>query len=138
MKVLSIRQPWADLIVNGHKDIENRSWPTKVRGPVLIHAGKQFESDSFDNLCINPVTRRFMRAGRFSYDVGGIVGIAEIVDCVTASKSIWFNGEYGFVLRNARPLPFSPMRGMLGFFDAPDDYRAAMSPEQQGQKGGAM
>ena len=40
MKALSIRQPWAWLIVNGHKDIENRSWPTRFRGPVLIHAAK--------------------------------------------------------------------------------------------------
>lgn len=122
MKVLSIRQPWADLIVSDHKDIENRNWPTKFRGQVLIHAGKQFESDSFENLCINPATRRFMKAARHSYDVGGIVGIAEIVDCVTSSKSMWFNGEYGFVIRNAKPLPFTPMRGMLGFFNTPADF----------------
>lgn len=38
MKAISIRQPWAWLIVNGFKDIENRSWRTKYRGPVLIHA----------------------------------------------------------------------------------------------------
>jgi hypothetical protein len=31
-------------------------------------------------------------------------------------------GSFGFVLRNAKPLPFTPMRGMLGFFDAPADY----------------
>ena len=38
MLALSIRQPWAWLILNGGKDIENRSWPTKVRGRVLVHA----------------------------------------------------------------------------------------------------
>ncbi|MCB2188832.1 MAG: ASCH domain-containing protein [Deltaproteobacteria bacterium] len=38
MKCLSIRQPWASLIVAGMKDVENRSWATKYRGPVLIHA----------------------------------------------------------------------------------------------------
>jgi hypothetical protein len=37
---LSIRQPWAWLIVNGFKDLENRSWSTAFRGPVWIHAGK--------------------------------------------------------------------------------------------------
>jgi len=36
---LSIRQPWAWLIVQGHKPIENRTWPTTYRGPLLIHAG---------------------------------------------------------------------------------------------------
>ncbi|WP_206002040.1 ASCH domain-containing protein [Paraburkholderia aromaticivorans] len=39
MKALSIRQPWAWLIVKGHKDIENRTWSTRFRGRVLIHAG---------------------------------------------------------------------------------------------------
>ncbi|HDU8694716.1 TPA: ASCH domain-containing protein, partial [Morganella morganii subsp. morganii] len=40
MKAISIRQPWAWLIVNGHKDIENRSWRTKYRGQVLVHASQ--------------------------------------------------------------------------------------------------
>jgi hypothetical protein len=39
MRTLSIRQPWAWLIVNGHKPVENRDWATSFRGPVLIHAG---------------------------------------------------------------------------------------------------
>jgi hypothetical protein len=38
MKIITIRQPWAHLIVNGSKNIENRTWPTSYRGPVLIHA----------------------------------------------------------------------------------------------------
>lgn len=37
---LSIRQPWAWLIVNNHKPVENRSWPTSFRGRFLVHAGK--------------------------------------------------------------------------------------------------
>ena len=50
------------------------------------------------------------------FEQGGIVGEAEIVGCVTASPSRWFQGTYGFLIRNARPLPFRPCRGMLGFF----------------------
>ena len=38
MKILSIRQPWAALIVHGFKETENRTWSTSYRGPVLIHA----------------------------------------------------------------------------------------------------
>ena len=38
MRVLSVRQPWASLLVRGVKDIENRTWSTTYRGPVLIHA----------------------------------------------------------------------------------------------------
>jgi hypothetical protein len=48
--------------------------------------------------------------------MGGIVGQAELVGCVTESSSRWFCGPYGFVIRDARPLPFKPCRGALGFF----------------------
>jgi hypothetical protein len=43
MKILSIRQPWAYLITRGSKNIENRSWPTNYRGPVLIHASLKID-----------------------------------------------------------------------------------------------
>jgi hypothetical protein len=50
---------------------------------------------------------------------GGVVGSVEIVDCVAASDSPWFVGDYGFVLRNPQVLPFTPFKGALGFFDVP-------------------
>jgi hypothetical protein len=50
MKALSIRQPWAYLIITGDKDIENRTWATAYRGPVLIHAGKTMDYDALDLL----------------------------------------------------------------------------------------
>lgn len=40
MKAITIRQPWAGLIAVGEKVYETRSWPTKYRGPIAIHAGK--------------------------------------------------------------------------------------------------
>jgi hypothetical protein len=39
MRIITIKQPWAHLIVAGTKNIENRNWPTNYRGPVLVHAG---------------------------------------------------------------------------------------------------
>lgn len=110
MRALSIMQPWAWLIVHGHKDVENRTWHTNYRGPVLIHAGKKFdgEDDEWDWPDI---------AKPAEFGMGGIVGQAEIVDCVASSPSPWFRGPYGFVLRNACPLPFRPCRGHLGFFE---------------------
>ena len=45
MKALSIRQPWAHRILREGKDIENRDWPTRYRGPVLIHAGIKIDCD---------------------------------------------------------------------------------------------
>jgi len=92
------------------KDIENRDWLTKVRGRVWIHAGKVREDEDV------------WIEGNFGIKVpkdlplGGIVGSVEIVDCVRESSSQWFFGEYGFVLRDAKPCEFIPMRGQLGFF----------------------
>jgi hypothetical protein len=123
MIALSIRQPWANMILKAGKDIENRDWPTKVRGRVLIHAAKgctQAERDdalSFAEIAVGV---------RYTVDLktierGGIVGSVEIVDCVSESQSPWFVGRYGFVLRDPWPLPFIACKGQLGFFHVPDD-----------------
>lgn len=118
---ISIRQPLAWLIVNGWKVIENRDWSTKYRGPILIHASKTIEGGAVLALerGISPCDGEPMPPGFVapaSYQTGGIVGAAELVDCVTEHASRWFVGEYGFVLRNARALPFEAMRGQLGIF----------------------
>lgn len=118
-KALSIMQPWAALIVHGVKDVENRSWPTKFRGLVLIHAGKKYDDLAQDNVDgeIHPVTSEPLELpDGVTYPTGGIVGVAEIYDCVSASRSPWFVGDYGFLIRNARTLPFRACRGQLGFF----------------------
>ena len=49
MLALSIRQPWASLILKAGKDIENRDWPTKFRGRILIHAAKGCTRDEWEN-----------------------------------------------------------------------------------------
>ena len=46
MKVLSIRQPWAWLIMTGLKDVENRTWNTDFRGQFAIHASRKFDWDA--------------------------------------------------------------------------------------------
>ena len=122
MIALSIRQPWAWLILNAGKDIENRSWPTKYRGRVLIHASKGMTRDEYQD-----ATDFLYSAVRWSGEMpsfeqlerGGVVGSVEIADCVRSSPSRWFVGEYGFVLRDPIILPFRPFRGALGFFDVP-------------------
>lgn len=121
MKCISIRQPWAHAILHLGKCVENRSWPTNYRGPILIHAAKRFVKHEHD------FALHFMRdqvgirkdAWPLVDDLafGGIVGEAEIVACVTRSESPWFVGPYGFVLANPRPLPFRPCRGQLGIFE---------------------
>ena len=103
------------------KDIENRDWPTKVRGRVLVHAAKGCTiAEAEDALDF----AEYACGVTFSLDLktiarGGIIGSVEIVDCVTESSSRWFMGKYGFVLRDPIPMPFIPFKGSLGFFDVP-------------------
>lgn len=127
MTALSIRQPWAWLIANGYKDVENRKWRTNFRGPVLIHAGKSSGREDYDaaRMMIEDEDLAVELPEFGALERGGIVGQAEILDCVTAHASPWFVGEFGFVLANAKPLPFEACPGQLGFFrpvrgDRPD------------------
>lgn len=120
---LSIRQPWAWLIVHRHKAIENRSWPTWKRGQILIHAGKAVDHEAIEALRCgwHPVTYGLLSLEvPDQFETSGIVGAADLVDCVQQSDSEWFVGPHGFVLANARPLPFVPCRGALGFFKLPE------------------
>lgn len=122
--IISVRQPWAWLIINAGKDIENRDWSTKIRGRVLIHAAKGVGKEEWRQAW-EWVRHRCPEAWAKgvadlkqpgTIERGGIVGSVEIVDCVERSASPWFAGRYGFVLRDPQPLPFYPCRGQLGFF----------------------
>jgi len=132
MRVISIKQPWASLIIEGGKDIENRGWYTAIRGPVLIHASKTVDRDAFETAF------ELVRSKHISLPVewlmhgegsdkipsdwiemlprGGIIGQAEVVDCVRHSESPWFFGPYGHVLANPKPLQFWACRGQLGYW----------------------
>ena len=115
MKALSIRQPWAWLIVYCGKDIENRTWRTNVRGTILVHASKGMTRREYDEVRLYsfmPQLPPFEALQR-----GGIIGTVDIVDCVTDHDSPWFFGPVGFVLRNPRALDFRPCVGQLGFFE---------------------
>lgn len=117
-RTLSIQQPWAWLIVNGFKDVENRDWPTRIRGWVGVHAGKTFDAEGYEWVRreFPNVAFAMPQEGASGFPRGGIVGRVRIVDCVEDMDSPWFAGRYGFVLRDAEPLPLIPCRGMLGFF----------------------
>lgn len=139
MKALTVKQPWASLIIRGGKDIENRDWRTNYRGIVAIHSSAKLERSEMQDAC--SLMRGFIpkfSAERFELDIfptGVILGTVEIVDCVTISESPWFCGDFGFVLRN--PVAFErpiPCRGALLFWEVPaqlipgmrEQYRAAM------------
>lgn len=117
MKAISIRQPWAWMILHAGKDIENREWPTRFRGRVLIHASKGMTLGEYNDAAWYAGERGVSVPHQNNVPRGGIVGSVEIVDCVVRSDSRWFMGTYGFVLRNPVVMPFHPCRGALGFFD---------------------
>lgn len=127
MKALSIKQPWAWLIVNGFKTIENRTRRTHFRGPFLVHASSRMTRDDHEacllfcrsNELLGQVVnnRRLIIPAFGELPTGGIVGRAEIVDCVQKSSSKWFCGDYGYVLKGAKPLTFVSIIGQLNFFN---------------------
>ena len=121
---ISIRQPWAWLIVNGYKHVENRTWNTHWRGHILVHAAKGMTYAEYmqakalfhqvhGDKAQMPIPQRLER--------GGIVGEATITDVVRESDDPYFFGPIGFVLADAKPLKFRPMRGRLGMFQVSDD-----------------
>jgi hypothetical protein len=115
LPVLSIRQPFAWLVVHGIKDIENRGWRTHYRGPILIHASTNESGLNAANLewCQDRSPVRLPK----EYDLGGIIGMAEIVDCVRRHSSPWkHDPSWGWVLANPRPLKFRACKGAVGFF----------------------
>lgn len=90
MKVLTIKEPWATLIIEGYKKYEFRSWKTNYRGKILIHAGLSIENDMLE---------RF-KSYNLKCSKGKIIGEANLVDCILVDDK--FNKE----LRNIDPIVY--------------------------------
>lgn len=115
LPVLSVRQPWAWLIVNGFKDVENRPRRTHYRGPLLIQAGTNASGFTVEES--EPIERRHSLRIPDELEFGGIVGVVELVDCVGKHSSPWFiRGNFAWVLANPRRLTFRECKGQLGLF----------------------
>jgi hypothetical protein len=117
---ISVRQPFAEAIIRGLKDIENRDWPTKFRGKIYIHAGRS--RNGFDDSLAFVEDVSGVQFDESSLVFGAFIGSVEIVDCVKKHKSPWFVGDFGFVLQNPvrikRPVPFIANTGIR---PVPDD-----------------
>jgi len=136
MKALSLRQPWATMIVTGMKAIENRKWKSNYRGSLLIHASKTWDFEGAKYIL--SVDRSLL--GFVDHDdhyKGGIIGKVEMVDCIERVKVFdidfyalefedpetitkWFFGPYGFIFKD--PIEFhKPIeyKGQLGIFEVP-------------------
>jgi len=145
MKALTIRQPWASLISLGVKTIETRSWSTKYRGPLAIHAGKEWAQ-----LTVGPNVRPWVLADRgMSYPVlthyehdsgrsgcrsrfvdrvaplGAVVATCTLVDVVQTENADtdgqrpfgdFTPGRYAWLLDNIVPITPVPAKGKQGLW----------------------
>jgi len=126
MKALSIRQPWADLIMLGVKNVENRTWSTKHTGPLLIHAPKTIDENALKRgVILNALGVR--RAEDYRPVTGAILGEVTVQGCVEMSTpeglnmrktNKWYSGPFGFVLSDPQLWdPPVPCPGKQGLFD---------------------
>jgi hypothetical protein len=129
MRVLSIQQPWASLIMHGRKPIELRSWPTQHRGPLAVHAARRFGAAQ-RRLCIeSPMCGVLARVGirrLADLPLGCILGTVTVLDCVPASDvadSLEFPAapdDFAWLLADPEPLPAPiPYIGQLGLCELP-------------------
>ncbi len=134
VQCISIRQPWTWILTHPEvvqscgippKEVENREWFTRYRGPIYLHAGSQVDESLFDTagqLDHWYWQQRFGERGvqlaqkmpqtSAAYPRKAIVGKAELVDVVTAHNSPWFVGRYGLVLEKLQP--FGPILNYPG------------------------
>ncbi len=133
MRALSIRQPWAWLILHAGKTIENRTWTTRYRGRILIHAGQQINRDAYAWIAEHFPHVRLPAPSELQR--GGFVGSVDIIDCFAkddahaAKASGWYMGESGLVLRDPRPGHFVAAPGKLSLYTVDDAVSRAVHPE---------
>ena len=123
---LSVKQPWAALIVAGKKTIEVRKWATAIRGRVFIHAARGADSR---RAAWAAITEDLRPLAAFR---GGLIGAADLTGCVRyrtvaefagdaarhANDPAWFEPPcmYGFTFRGGEPVPFVSCKGSVRFF----------------------
>jgi ASCH domain len=128
---LSLKQPWAALVVHGLKTIEIRRWPTARRGRILIHAARV--PDNRDEAWKH-VTPGLLPLAELQ---GGIIGSAELTECVRyadlttflADQAAHYNEPgwyepplmFGFKFADAKILPFQRYPGWFRFFKVTAD-----------------
>lgn len=131
MKVLTISQPFASMIENGSKFIENRTWATRYRGPLGIHAG---------------LGRQYLSAYQLkNYPTAKIIAVADLVDCLSRQELMTRNreaivatcgmtvgrilqdqhceGPYLWILRNVRSIEPIEIKGKQGLWDYHGEVR---------------
>ncbi len=103
MKTLSLKQPFAELVVSGKKTIELRSWNTKFRGEFLVHASKGVDVKAMEKFGFFDV-KKYSDEEEHKIDIGKHLANS-------------FCGNYGFVLTDACRIENIVAKGKLNFWD---------------------
>jgi ASCH domain-containing protein len=120
MKCLSLRQPYASLIVSGIKTIETRTWKTNYRGKILIHAAlKPIELPKQFQARVKEINPEVLSA------TGKIIGSVDVIDCrpllakdKKAALVDEIENKYAWLLENPEVFKeFIPLKGKLGLFN---------------------
>lgn len=123
MKALTIRQPWAELILRGRKPFELRTWRTKYRGLLVIHAAAKMDAWDAQHFGLNPeklTTSAFV----------GFAILSDVRPCTRADARLlkkrragygWFPGNLSWVLKKPRRISPVKAKGQLSLFDVPKD-----------------
>lgn len=139
MKVISIRQPWATLISLGEKKYETRSWKTKHRGKLAIHASQKIDIDACHDREIAETLNKHGIVLTNDLPIGAIIAVSELKDChrVMIEELCWANleggeivkgnefifgdystGRYAWQLENVQQLEEPiPVKGQLGLWN---------------------
>ena len=117
MKALSIRQPWADLIVDGKKSIETRKWNTHYRGWFYIHAPQKVEKSICEEYGVKPSATGAVIGKAFLYNVKKYTSKKEWDADLPAhyAKTMTKPTMYGFLLKDPQRVKPLPCRGQLSW-----------------------
>jgi len=123
VKILTVRQPWAWAIFKAGKDVENRSKPTKYRGPLAIHVSQRFVAGEVIGHagCIRTIlgpSDLEMTETMLKQQLGCVIGVVDVIDCILGSASPWaMPGDYHWVVTNPRRVKPVPLIGQQGMFE---------------------
>lgn len=122
MKVLTLKQPWATLVAEGIKKYEFRSWKTKYRGKILIHAGSSIDKQEME---------KYRNLG-FDFPKGSIIACVDLIDCLELDKKLneeiisenniaygdKFRTGYAWKLENVKKIKnIDNIKGQLGLWN---------------------